>query len=86
VLKFRRSSFDHGIAKEQMQAVLADRWQMTKWFAIHDDRKGNSQDMAVGFDAEGCLLEIGISYVDDDEIVFHADKVSPNWKNKYNEK
>jgi hypothetical protein len=62
VLKFRRSSFDHGATKEQMQTVLADRWHMTKWFKIHDDANGNSQDMAVGFDTEGSLIELGISY------------------------
>lgn len=42
-----------------MREVLADKRGMTKWFPIHDDEDGNSQDMAVGFDAGQQLLRSG---------------------------
>jgi hypothetical protein len=41
--------------------------------------------MVVGFDAEGILLEVGITYADDEDIVFHADIATPAWQVKYNE-
>jgi hypothetical protein len=68
-----------------MEAVLANRWGMSKWFAIHDDKNGNSQDMVVGFDAEGNVLEIGVTYEVNDEVIFHADSLTITWKNRYNE-
>lgn len=86
MLRFRDSAFDHGITKEQIQNVLlVDRWDMTKWFKIHDDADGNSQDMVVGFDSEGTLIEIGLTYIDDDEVVFHAMDATPNWRNRYDQ-
>jgi hypothetical protein len=83
-MRFRSSAFDHGITRNQIEEVLASIWGMTKWFAIHDDEDGNSQDMAVGFDADGNGLEIGISYIDDDEVIFHADTMAPAWQSEYN--
>ncbi len=85
MLRFRDSAFEHGITKEQIEDLLADKWGMTKWFPIHDDAQGNSQDMAVGFDAEGDPIEVGITYIDDDEVVFHADTMTPTWQTRYNE-
>lgn len=85
MLKFRTSAFKHGITKEKMEEVLANRLNMTKWFPIHEDEYDNSQDIAVGFDAEGSLLEVGVTYLEDDEIVFHADRASKIWINKYTE-
>jgi hypothetical protein len=67
-----------------MEEVLANRWGLTRWFQIHDDKSGNSQDMIVGFDAEGKALEIGITYIDD-EVIFHADNLTALWEIKYNE-
>ena len=84
MLRFRESAFDHGITEDQIREVIANKWGMTKWFPIHDDSDGNSQDMAVGFDAEGADIEIGISYIEDDDMVFHADNVTPNWQVEYN--
>lgn len=83
MLKFRSSAFAHGITQIQIEEVLADKWGMTKWFTIHDDDEGNSPDMAVGFDAEGNGLEIGISYIEDDEVVFHADIMTSRWQYEY---
>lgn len=85
MLKFRPSAFQHKATRFQMEDVLKNRWGMTKWFPIHEDRYGNSQDMAVGFDSDGLMLEIGLSYIDDDEIVFHAQKATLGWRKKYNQ-
>ncbi len=84
VLRFRASAFQHGITKDQMEEVLASQWGMTRWFKIHDDHDGNSQDMVIGFDAEGVLIEVGLTYIDDDEFIFHADSATSSWKDKYN--
>jgi hypothetical protein len=86
MLKFRNNAFEHGITKTQIQDVLANRWGMTKWFPMHDDEDGNSQDMVVGFDAEGAGIEIGLTYQDNYDVVFHADKVTASWQMKYNTK
>ncbi|MBX9724614.1 MAG: hypothetical protein K2X81_24630 [Candidatus Obscuribacterales bacterium] len=59
---------------------------MSKWFKIHDDFDGNSQDMVVGFDSKGILLEVGITYLDDDEVVFHADCATSSWQSLFKEK
>ena len=79
MLKYRLSTFAHGINKTQIEEALANRWHMSKWFQIHDDKKGNAQDMVIGFDYEGMLIEIGITYLADDEIVFHASKATKYW-------
>ncbi len=79
LLRFRSSAFEHGIEAEQVHEVIANKWEMTKWFKIHDDIHGNSQDMIVGFDANGNLIEIGLTYIDNDEIIFHADHVTSAW-------
>ena len=85
MLRFRSSASDHGVTQECVQDVLANQWGLTKWFEIHEDADGNSQDMVVGFDNEGRLLEIGMTYIYDDEVVFHADAATPDWQNRYNE-
>ena len=68
MLRFRPSTFEHGVKENQIQEVIANKWGMTKWFQVHDDIDGNSQDMIVGFDANGILIEIGLTYIDNDEI------------------
>ncbi len=85
MLRFRQSAFEHGITEGQITEVISNRWGMTKWFKIHDDAEGNSQDMAVGFDAEGMMIEVGMAYIDDDEVVFHADNMTPAWASSYSE-
>ena len=84
MLRFRQSTFAHGVKENQIQETIANKWGMTKWFAIQDDIDGNSQDMIIGFDASGILLEIGITYIGDDEVAFHADCCSPTWTENYN--
>lgn len=83
MLKFRASAFRNGITEDQIREVLADHWGMTRWFKINYDKHGNSQDMAVGFDAEGISIEIGLTYIADDDVVFHADKVTTTWKTRF---
>jgi hypothetical protein len=58
---------------------------MTQWHDIHDDDDGNSQDMALGFDAEGNPIEVGITYMQFDEVVFHANAMTPAMRTKYDE-
>lgn len=84
MLSFRASAFQHGVTKDQMEEVLVNQWGMTRWFKIHDDHNGNSQDMAIGFDAEGVLIEVGITYVDNDEFIFHADEATTTWERRFN--
>jgi hypothetical protein len=85
VLRFRESAFEHNITEDQIKEVLANRWGMSRWFKIHDDVDGSSQDMVVGFDAEGVLIEVGVTYLLDDEVIFHADNMTAGWANRYNE-
>lgn len=85
MLKYRSSAFKNKITQVQIEEVLASCWGMSKWFQIHEDEQGNSQDMVVGFDSEGTAIEIGITYVNDDEVVFHANVITSAWAIRYNE-
>ena len=64
MLKFRTRALKRNISEDQSREVLANKFGCTKWFDFHDDADGNTQEMAVGFDAEGRLIEIGITYFD----------------------
>jgi len=85
VLIFRSSALKHNISEDQVREVLANKFGGTKFLDFPDDDNGNTQEMAVGFDAEGRLIEIGITYLDEDDVVFHADNATPNWQKRYNQ-
>lgn len=67
----RRSALKHEITPQQMRQVLAYA-QTTQFFSIHDDVEGDPQEMAVGFAESDVLLEIGITYGEDIDYIFHA--------------
>lgn len=83
MLKFLPSAFRHKVTKYQIGEVLANTFGTTKWFSIHDDRDDNLQDMVLGFDSQARMLEVGITYIGDDEIVFHAQKITSDWSERY---
>lgn len=85
MLIFRSSALKHNISEDQVREVLANKFGGTKFLDFPDDDNGNTQEMAVGFDAEGRLIEIGITYLDEDDVVFHADNATPNWQKRYNQ-
>lgn len=60
-------------ASNRLKKFFPVKGRMSKWFKIGDDEYGNSQDMIVGLDSKGVLLEIGITYLEDDEVVFYTD-------------
>lgn len=55
---------------------------LTKWFSLDEDAEGNAHEMAVEFDADGKLIEVGITYFDKVDVVFHADNATPTWQKK----
>ncbi len=85
MLKFRKSAFKHGISRERIEQVLSDEYGPTLWIEIHPDTLGRVQDMVVGYDNNGMLLEIGLTYVEETIFIFHAAKASFNWRLKHKE-
>lgn len=85
MLKFRRSAFKHGITSERIEQVLSDKYGSTIWFELQPDRQGNLQEMIVGYDNNGILLEIGLTYLGESIFVFHAARASFVWRVRHRE-
>ncbi len=85
MLKFRKSAFKHGISIERIEQVLSDVSKDTVWFDIHTDKRGNLQEMAVGHDYNGIMLEIGVTSIGENLVVFHATRAGFNWRVKHRE-
>jgi hypothetical protein len=81
-IQIKESALKHGITETDIRQVLADPITV-RYFAIHEDSFGNPQDMVVGFTQSGVLVEIGVKYTDDFDIVFHANRVSRRFRALY---
>lgn len=62
----------------QIEEVLAD--ENTQPFELHDDEFENPQEMLVGFTQAGVLLEVAICYKDDQDEIFHANRVTAKYR------
>ncbi len=85
MLKFRKSAYKHGISKERIEQVLSDEYGPTLWREIHPDSLGRAQEMVVGYDNNGLLLEIGLTYVEEFVFIFHAARASFSWRMQHKE-
>jgi hypothetical protein len=83
-MEYRKSAFDHGITKEQIDQMLAA--DATVWATLPRSRDGYERAMVIGFDSEGRLLEVGIELTDNGSIVFHAMKATRESKQWFEEK
>lgn len=84
-IRINESALKHGIAELSIREVLADT-RTTKAYQIHDDAKGNPQEMLIGYTVQGVLLEIAVRYTENFDEVFHANRVSAKFRKLYKEK
>jgi hypothetical protein len=72
----------HGITAEMIDEVL--QGSMVSYFAMDDNN--DTCEMLVGYTFTEQLLEIGLRYASiDSAYVFHAQKVSPEYRKKFEE-
>jgi hypothetical protein len=78
------SALKHGITEEEIHYVLSDKNPTRRAYEMHDDEEGNAQDMFVAHTGtRPWPVEVGISYCQDENVVFHANKVTPEFEKLY---
>jgi hypothetical protein len=76
-LRILKSAFKHGISEYEILSALSDTNVTKSSFVMDDDGDGNPQDMFVAFpDNQPYAIEVGICYKIDEDVVFHADKLT----------
>lgn len=84
IISFNDDSFSrHKISHREALEVI--RNPSTKSFSLQDSKEGNDCEMYVGFTDSGCLLEIGVEYLDDSDHCFHGQVVSPKFRKLFEE-
>jgi len=74
----------HGISEEEIDYVLSDMNPTRRSYIMHDDDDGNAQDMFVAHTGtRPWPIEVGVSYRPNENVVFHADKVTPEFEELY---
>ncbi len=64
--------------------ALSDKNPTRRSYEMHDDEDGNAQDMYVAHTgARPWAIEVGVSYHQHENIVFHASKVTPAFRKLY---
>lgn len=78
------SAKKHGITEQEIHYVLSDKNPTRRSYEMHDDGDGNAQDMFVAHTGtRPWPIEVGMSYRPDENVVFHADKVTPEFEKLY---
>lgn len=63
---------------------MSDLNPKRRCYEMHDDAEGNAQDMYVGHTGTRPYpLEVGVSYRENENVVFHAAKVTPEFEKLY---
>lgn len=78
------SAYKHGITEQEIHYVLSDKNPTRRSYAMHDDENGNAQDMFVAYSGtRPWPVEVGLTYRRGENVVFHADKVTPQFEKLY---
>ncbi|MBY0549269.1 MAG: hypothetical protein K2W95_18485 [Candidatus Obscuribacterales bacterium] len=78
------SARKHGITDQEIDYVLSDKNPTQRAYEMHDDDDGNAQDMFVAHTGtRPWPIEVGLSYRAKENIVFHANKVTPEYEKLY---
>jgi len=78
------SAFKHGVTEKEIHYVLSDRNPTRRSYLMHDDADGNAQDMFVAHTGtRPWPIEVAISYRQDENIVFHAARATPEYEKLY---
>ncbi len=79
-----RSAYKHGILEQEIDYVLSDKNPTRRFYEMHDDKQGNAQDMVVAYTGtRPWPIEVGLSYSSNENVVFHANKVSLKYRKFY---
>lgn len=74
------NALKHGITEQEIHYVLSDNNPTRRSYILHDDEDGNPQDMYVSHTGtRPWAIEVGVSYRPDENVVFHAAKVTPEF-------
>lgn len=78
------SAYRHGITEQEIHYVLSDMNPTRRSYIMHDDDDGNAQDMFVAHTGtRPWPIEVGMSYRTNENVVFHADKVTLEFEELY---
>lgn len=78
------SAYKHGITEREIDNVLSDKNRTQRCYEMHDDENGNPQDMFVAHTGtRPWPIEVGVAYLPDEDLVFHASKVSTVYRFLY---
>ncbi len=78
------SAYKHGITEEEIDYVLSDENPTRRWYEMHDDENGNPQEMFVAHTGtRPWPIEVGIAYLFNEDLVFHASKISTIYRFLY---
>jgi hypothetical protein len=78
------SAYKHGIKELEIHYVLSDENPTRRSYEMHDDEYGNAQDMYVAHTGtRPWPIEVGVFYCANENIVFHANKVTREFKELY---
>jgi hypothetical protein len=78
------SAYKHGITEQEIHHVLSDKNPTRRAYEMHDDDAGNAQDMYVAdTGTRPWAIEVGMSYRPDENIVFHASRVTSEFEKLY---
>jgi hypothetical protein len=82
------SALKHGISVAEISYVLDWSNPTQRYYDLHDDEFGNSQDMVVAHTGtRPWPIEVGLSYRKEVTVVFHANRASGEYLERYeNEK
>lgn len=78
------SAYKHGITEAEIDLVLSDKNPTRRCYEMHDDAEGNAQDMFVAHTSTRAWpIEVSLTYRPDENVVFHAAKVTPAFEEFY---
>ncbi len=78
------SARKHGITDQEIHYVLSDQNPTRRTYEMHDDKHCNAQDMFVAHTGtRPWAIEVGVSYRANENVVFHAQKVTPEFELLY---
>ena len=79
-----KSAFKHGITEQEIDYALSDKNPTRRFYEMHDDKDGNAQDMVIAHTGtRPWAVEIGLCYLTNENVVFHASKISSEFKKQY---
>ncbi len=79
-----KSAYRHGITETEIDYVLSDKNPSRRFYEMHDNEEGNAQDMVVAYSGtRPWPIEVSLCYEPNENIVFHAAKLTPKYKKLY---